>query len=86
LATAKGSEALLLERGIEVDEFAEDIPTEPPTGEAITGGTSSIEIAARAKLEEIKDKTEKQTGGKVKMVTVDELRARRKAAKLEMAP
>ncbi len=87
LAMAKGSEALLLERGIEVDELAEeDTPTEPPTAEAISGGASSIEIAARAKLEEIKDKTEKRTGGKVKMVTVEELRARRKQAKLELNP
>jgi type IV secretory pathway TraG/TraD family ATPase VirD4 len=86
LATAKGSESLLLERGIEMDELAEDTPAESPPAEAITGGASSIEIAARAKLEEIKDKTEKRTGGKVKMVTVEELRARRKQAKLELNP
>jgi len=86
LATAKGSEALLLERGLEIDELVEETPAEQPIAEPISGGTSTIEIAARAKLEEIKDKTEKQTGGKVKMVTVEELRARRKASKLEMTP
>ena len=36
--------------------------------------------------ESVQDETEQQAGGKVKMVTVDELRARRKAAKLEMTP
>lgn len=86
LAMAKGSEALLLERGIEVNELAEDTPAEPSTAEAISGGASSIEIAARAKLEEIKEKTEKRAGGKVKMVTVEELRARRKQTKLELNP
>jgi hypothetical protein len=44
----------------------------------VSGGASSIEIAARAKLAEVKEKTEKRAGGKVKMVTVEELRARRK--------
>ena len=69
-----------------MDELTEDTPAEPPTAEAIAGGASTIEIAARAKLEEIKDKTEKRTGGKVKMVTVEELRARRKQTKLELNP
>jgi type IV secretory pathway TraG/TraD family ATPase VirD4 len=86
LAMTKGSESLMLERGIEMGELAEDTPAEPPIAETIAGGVSSIEIAARAKLEEIKDKTEKRTGGKVKMVTVEELRARRKQTKLELNP
>jgi type IV secretory pathway TraG/TraD family ATPase VirD4 len=86
LAAAKESEPLLLERGIELNESIEDVPAEPPAAEEIAGGASSIEIAARAKLAEVRAKTEQQTGGKVKMVTVDELRARHKAAKLEMAP
>jgi len=86
LTTAKGSEALLLERGIEVDELTEDTPAESPTAETISGGASTIEIAARVKLEEIKEKTEKRTGGKVKLVTVEALRARHKQSKLEMSP
>jgi type IV secretory pathway TraG/TraD family ATPase VirD4 len=79
------SEPLLLERGIGLDE-QDDERAEAPTAAPISGGTSSIEIAARAKLAEVKEKTEQRTGGKVKMVTVEELRARRKAAKLEMTP
>jgi hypothetical protein len=82
---AKGSEPLLLERGIDFDDF-EPEAAEVPTADGIAGGASTIEIAARAKLAEVKAKTEQQAGGKVKMVTVEELRARRKAAKLEMTP
>ncbi|MBE2270957.1 MAG: type IV secretory system conjugative DNA transfer family protein [Anaerolinea sp.] len=82
---APTSEPLLLERGIDLDE-QEDERAESPNAEPISGGASSIEIAARAKLAEVKEKTEQRTGGKVKMVTVEELRARRKAAKLEMTP
>jgi type IV secretory pathway TraG/TraD family ATPase VirD4 len=82
---AATSEPLLLERGIEFDESEPD-SAESPTAEPIAGGASSIERAARAKLAEVKETTEKPTGGGVKMVTVDELRARRKAAKLEMTP
>jgi type IV secretory pathway TraG/TraD family ATPase VirD4 len=83
--SAPMSEPLLLERGIDLDEQPDDT-TDTPTAEPVSGGASSIEIAARAKLAEVKEKTEKRTGGKVKMVTVEELRARRKAAKLEMNP
>jgi len=86
LGVAGTNEPLLLERGLEVDELVEDTPAEQPIAEAIAGGVSTIEIAARAKLEEIKVKTEKQTRGKVKMVTVEELRARRKQTKLELNP
>ncbi len=82
---AKGNEPLLLERGIDFDD-PEPEAAEVPTADGIAGGASTIEIAARAKLAEVKAKTEQQAGGKVKMVTVDELRARRKAAKLEMTP
>ncbi len=82
---AQGNEPLLLERGIDFDD-PEPEAVEVPTADGIAGGASTIEIAARAKLAEVKSKTEQQTGGKVKMVTVDELRARRKAAKLEMTP
>lgn len=79
------NEPLLLERGIDLDEKDSE-SAEPPTAQPISGGASSIEIAAWAKLAEVKEKTEQRTGGKVKMVTVEELRARRKAAKLEMTP
>ncbi len=85
LKTVKDSEPLLLERGIEFDEPEMSV-METPTAEAIAGGASTIEIAARAKLAEVKAKTEQQTGGKVKLVTVTSLRARRKQEKLEMHP
>jgi type IV secretory pathway TraG/TraD family ATPase VirD4 len=79
LSGSKDSEPLLLERGIDFGES--DVErAEPPTAQPISGGASSIEIAARAKLAEVKEKTEQQAGGKVKMVTVEELRARRKQA------
>jgi type IV secretory pathway TraG/TraD family ATPase VirD4 len=81
--SAPTNEPLLLERGIDIDENP-DQAIETPTAEPVSGGGSSIEIAARAKLAEVKEKTEQRTGGKVKMVTVEELRARRKAAKLDM--
>jgi type IV secretory pathway TraG/TraD family ATPase VirD4 len=83
--SAPTNEPLLLERGIDLNDHDSEAP-ESPAAESIAGGASSIERAARAKLAEVKAKTEEQTGGKVKMVTVDELRARRKAAKLEMPP
>ncbi|MEP7293935.1 MAG: TraM recognition domain-containing protein, partial [Chloroflexota bacterium] len=86
LTTAKESESLLLERGIEVDERTAASPAEPPAADALSGGASTIEIAARAKLEAIKAKTEKQTGGKVKLVTVEALRARHRQSKLELSP
>jgi type IV secretory pathway TraG/TraD family ATPase VirD4 len=79
------SEPLLLERGIDLNEQDSE-RAESSTTEPISGGASSIEIAARAKLAEVKEKTKQRTGGKVKMVTVEELRARRKATKLEMTP
>jgi hypothetical protein len=77
--SAAASEPLLLERGINFDE-PDGERAETPTAEPISGGASSIEIAARAKLAEVKAKTEQQAGGKVKMITVEELRARRKQA------
>lgn len=85
LNMVKDSEPLLLERGIKFDG-PEMSDMETPTAESIAGGASTIEIAARAKLAEVKAKTEQQTGGKVKLVTVTELRARRKQEKLEMQP
>lgn len=86
LTTAQGSESLLLERGIEVDELMEASPAESLTAEAFSGGASTIEIAARAKLEAIKEKTEKRSSGKVKLVTVEALRARHRQSKLELSP
>jgi hypothetical protein len=75
--SALTSEALLLERGVDFGEQKSE-GAESPTAEPISSGASSIEIAARAKLAEVKEKTEQRTGGKVKMVTVEELRARHK--------
>jgi type IV secretory pathway TraG/TraD family ATPase VirD4 len=75
--SAPTNEPLLLERGIDLDEQPDE-PTDTPTAQPMSGGASSIEIAAWAKLAEVKEKTEQRTGGKVKMVTVEELRARRK--------
>jgi hypothetical protein len=80
---APTNEPLLLERGISFDE-SDGESAESPTAEPISGGASSIEIAARAKLAEVKEKTEQRAGGKVKMVTVEELRARHKRSE-EMA-
>jgi type IV secretory pathway TraG/TraD family ATPase VirD4 len=82
---APTSEPLLLERGIDLDE-SEPESAEVPTAEGVAGGPSTIEIAARAKLAEVKAKTEQRTGGRVKMVTVEDLRKRHKAGKLEMTP
>ena len=82
---AQGNEPLLLERGIDFDD-PEPQAAEVPVVTAISGGASTIEIAARMKLAEVKAKTEQQAGGKVKTVTVDELHARRKAAKPEITP
>ena len=76
---APTSEPLLLERGIDLDE-QESERAEAPTMQPISGGASSIEVAARAKLAELKDKTERRASGKVNMVTVEELRARRKGS------
>jgi len=72
LATAKGSEALLLERGIEVDELEEEIPAEPPAHEAIAGGASSIAVAAENVMQA---KITKATQGKVKTVPLSQIRA-----------
>jgi type IV secretory pathway TraG/TraD family ATPase VirD4 len=85
LSASNGSEPLLLERGIDFDD-SEPEAAEVPKAEGIASGPSIIEIAARTKLAEVKAKTEQQAAGKVKLVTVDELRARRKAVKLEMTP
>ena len=85
LNAMNGSEPLLLERGIDFDE-PEMRDAETLTAEATAGGASTIEIAARAKLAEVKAKTEQRTNGKVKMVTVEDLRVRRKQAELEMTP
>ncbi len=85
MGVLRANDPLLLERGINFDD-PEPETAEVPKVDGIAGGPSTIEIAARAKLAEVKAKTEQLASGKVKMVTVDELRARRKAAKLEMTP
>jgi type IV secretory pathway TraG/TraD family ATPase VirD4 len=85
LSGSKGNEPLLLERGIDFDA-PEPEAAVVPTADGISGGASTIEIAARAKLAEVKAKTEQRTGGKVKLVTVDDLRKRHQAGKLEMTP
>jgi len=72
LATAKGSEALLLERGLEIDELVEEIPAEQPIAEAISGGASSIAVAAENVMQA---KITKATQGKVKTVPLSQIRA-----------
>jgi hypothetical protein len=72
LAAQGDVEPLLLERGIEVDEPDVEITQQVDIGE------SSIETAARAKLAEVKQRTEQRAGGGVSMVTLEELRARRR--------
>jgi hypothetical protein len=80
LSASGESEPLLLERGIPSVSFAiefdepEPDSAEPPITEPIAGVASSIERAARAKLAE------------VKTTTIDAMRAKRMAAKLEMTP
>ncbi len=85
LTGAKGSEPLLLERGIDFDD-PEPQAAEVPTADGIAGGASTIEIAARAKLAEVKATTELAAGGKVKLTTVTDLRARWKKNQPEMTP
>jgi len=70
LATAKGSESLLLERGIEVDE-PEPHSAEPPAAEVIAGSPSSIAVAFENAMQA---KVTKVTNGKVKTVPLSHLR------------
>jgi len=70
LATAKGSESLLLERGIEVDE-PEPHSAEPPAAEVIAGSPSSIAVAFENVMQA---KVTKATNGKVKTVPLSHLR------------
>jgi hypothetical protein len=86
LGMTKGIEPLMHQRGIEVEDATDETATQTPEDAPIAGSPTSIEIAARAKLAEVKARTEQRTGGRVKLVTVEDLRARRKAAKLEGTP
>ncbi|MBK9750122.1 MAG: type IV secretory system conjugative DNA transfer family protein [Chloroflexi bacterium] len=70
LTGAKGSEPLLLERGIDFDEFELDT-AEPPTAEPIAGSPSSIAIAFENAMQA---KVTKATNGKVKTVPLSQLR------------
>jgi len=87
MAAAQFEEALLLERGIDLSEAEDDSITAETHAQPLSDGASSIEIAARAKLAAMNDQTEKPTESKVKLSSVDTLRARHKAAKKqEMHP
>lgn len=86
LAKAEGIEPLLLVRSIalpaEVDqEKLETGASEPPTSAT---GISSIEQAARAKLAEVRERTQYAAGNDVKLATLDELRARRNPSQTEI--
>jgi len=88
LAAVKDGDPLLLERGMEfqdrqVDQGSEEDST---VDDAIAGSQSNLERAARTVLAELKQKTERAAGENVKLVTVAELRARRKASQPEMTP
>ncbi len=85
LAATRESESLLLERGIELDE-PDNTKLDTPTAEGIAGGASTIEIAARALLAEVKQQTERAAGGRVKLTTVSSLRTRLKQNQPEMNP
>ena len=86
LVATQESEPLLLERGIELGEGTEDERADVPTAEGIAGGASNIEIAARMKLAELKEKTERAAGGRIKLTTVTDLRARLKKNQPEIIP
>jgi hypothetical protein len=80
LRAAGECEPLVLARGLEA---------EPPAAQAADGSagrSSTIEIAARARLAQVKAQTERQAGGQVKLATVDDLRARQRAAGKERMP
>jgi hypothetical protein len=86
LKGAQGLESLLLERGISLPETGDDTSMDASTlDEPNAGGASTIERAARTKLAEIRQQTEGPGGTKLKVVTVDDLRARRKARQAEIS-
>ncbi|MBW4439004.1 MAG: type IV secretory system conjugative DNA transfer family protein [Pleurocapsa minor GSE-CHR-MK-17-07R] len=64
LAAQGDAEPLLLERGMEADM---EEPVEP---------ASSIDLAARAKLEDIRRRTAQRAGGSVQMVSLESMRAK----------
>ena len=86
LAKAEGIEPLLLVRSIA-------LPAEPNGEEdeagaadqpASVAGISSVERAARAKLAEVRERTQRAAGKGVKLTTLDEMRGRRKASQQEI--
>lgn len=87
LVGVQSIEPLLLERGISLAEQGEGNASMKSSAvdESIAGGASTIERAARTKLAEIRQKTEGAAGTKLKLVTVDDLRARRKANQTEIS-
>jgi hypothetical protein len=85
LKGAQGLESLLLERGISLMEAGDNPSMERSmVDEPIAGGASTIERAARTKLAELRQKTAGASSTKLKLVTVDDLRARRKARQTEI--
>ena len=79
LRAAGEHEPLVLARGLEAEPAV-------PVAEGSADEPSTIEIAARAKLAQVKAQTERRAGGRVKLATVDDLRARQRAAGKERMP
>jgi type IV secretory pathway TraG/TraD family ATPase VirD4 len=81
LHAAGEHEPLVLARGLEAEVEAARTAVEGSADEP-----STIEIAARARLAQVKAQTERRAGGRVKLATVDDLRARQRAAGKERMP
>ena len=78
----------LLERGVSLLEQLEVEGSDKgqTSDETMGDEASTIERAARAKLTEIREQTQRTAGTSVKLVTVDELRARLKTSQPEINP
>ena len=86
LAKADGIEPLLLVRSIALPAVVSDeqiVANASPPPSSSTG-MSSIEQAARTKLAEVRERAQRNAGKGVRLTTLDELRARRKAGQLEI--
>ncbi len=79
LASTAGIEPLLLVRSIALPAEAEEAESENSAEELSADAVemSNVERAARAKLEEIRQRTQGAAGNEVKLATLDELRARK---------
>ncbi|MEO8391410.1 MAG: type IV secretory system conjugative DNA transfer family protein [Chloroflexota bacterium] len=86
LESTESIEPLLLVRsiGLVTDVAEEENKAAPVTNVPITSNTSSIERAARARLAEIHDRTQRTAGKRVKLSTLEDLRVQRQMHKSEI--